>query len=74
MTIGLLLIIIGVIFAVVSGISMALKNNSNRVEFAFGGFIGPIPFGFFTSPRMFWVWLAILVIGLVLWLVGRRLL
>lgn len=73
MFIGIILIFIGLLFLIISGISIALKGNSNRVEFAFGGFIGPIPFGFFTSKRMFWVWLLILAIGIAIWLIARRL-
>jgi len=71
MTIGVTLIIIGVVFLVISGISMALKGKNN-VNVAVGGFIGPIPFGFFTSRQAFWLWLIVVAIGIVFWLIARR--
>ena len=53
---------------------MAIKGNSkDDINIAIGGFIGPIPFGFFTSKKIFWIWLLILVVGIIFWLVARRL-
>ena len=71
MLIGLALIFVGIIFLVVSVISAALSEKG-KVDIAVGGFIGPIPFGFFTSKKMFWLWLCILILGLALWFLAKR--
>jgi len=74
MLIGLGLVVIGIIFLVISGLSMALFGKfKGKVDVAIGGFIGPIPFGFFTSKKAFWLWLCILILGLVLWFLVRKL-
>jgi len=72
MFIGLALIFAGIIFLVVSAMSIALSEKG-KFDIAIGGFIGPIPFGFFTSKRAFWLWLAIVIIGLLFWLLARSL-
>jgi len=51
---------------------VALSGKS-KVDIAIGGFIGPIPFGFFTSKKAFYFWLALLILGLVLWFLARKL-
>jgi len=74
MFIGLALILIGIVFIVISAVSMALSEKSNeKVDVAVGGFIGPIPFGFFTKKKMFWLWLCILILCLVLWFLAKNL-
>ncbi len=73
MLVGLIFIFAGLLFLVISAVSMVIQGkNKGNIEVAVGGFIGPIPFGFFTSKRVFWVWLAIVIIGMVLWLLARR--
>ena len=64
--VGLSLLVIG------SLIGTSGSSNKNKVETAFGGFIGPIPLGFFSSWNAFWVW-AISLMSLVLfWIIARR--
>ncbi len=46
---GIILILAG-FFAVLLGVLLAAR--SENVKFAFGGFIGPVPFGFANDPRM----------------------
>ncbi len=72
MLIGLALIFVGIIFLVVSVISAALSEKG-KVDIAIGGFIGPIPFGFLTSKKAFYFWLALLILGLVLWFLAKNL-
>ena len=62
--IGFLLILVGIIVVIVSAFS-----GKGKVEVAAGGFIGPIPFGFFSSPQMFWIWLILFIVLLVIWFV-----
>ena len=71
--IGMLLILIGILLVIIGSISLALQGKS-KANVAIGGFIGPIPFGFFTSKRAFWLWLLMLAIGIGLWFLVRRVL
>ena len=71
LNIGILFIVIGIIFIITSIIANLGNNN---VEVGVGGFIGPIPFGFFTSKKMFWIWLGLVILGLILWFLSRRVL
>ena len=66
---GLILILVGIIFVIVSAFSGSSTSGKGKVEIAAGGFIGPIPFGFFSSPQMFWIWLAIFAAFLLIWLI-----
>ncbi len=68
---GLMLIFVGMVFIIISLISLVLKGEV-RGEVAVGGFIGPIPFGFFTSKKAFLLWLTIMVVGLALWFLARK--
>jgi len=44
-SLGVITVFIGVVLIVIGGILSATKSK-DKVGFAFGGFIGPIPFGF----------------------------
>jgi len=46
------LIIVGVLFLIISAVGLAIKEKG-KADVAVGGFIGPIPFGFFTSKKAF---------------------
>lgn len=73
--IGLVVVLIGIIIMIIGSISLVLSGgNSGKTNVAVGGFIGPIPFGFFTSKKMFWIWLLMLVIIIVFWFLMRRIL
>lgn len=77
MFVGLLLILIGILIVIIAGVSLALQSaqgGKSKANIAVGGFIGPIPFGFFTSKKMFWVWLLMLVVGITLWILARKIL
>jgi uncharacterized membrane protein len=68
---GITLIIIGFII-ITAGILISLTKEKSKTNFAIGGFIGPIPFGFFSDKKMFFVWLLILTIFLIIWVLFRR--
>ena len=70
LTIGLVLLFLGIIFIIISSFS---GKGGAKVEGGFGGFIGPIPFGFFSSPGMFWIWLVIMLALLLIWFIFFRL-
>ena len=64
--IGVILIIIGIVFIIISTIIMGIKsksvNSENKVNIGVGGFVGPIPFGFFSNKNTFYLWLVVLAI------------
>lgn len=67
--VGALLIFIGVILIFIGGLFPTLKTSENsNIKIAAGGFIGPIPFGFFNDKRMFYVLIGLMIVSLFLWL------
>ncbi len=64
--IGLALIIVGIILITLAPFfGMKQAKQSIKKEIAVGGFIGPIPFGFFSSKQAFFVWLLFLILALI---------
>jgi len=58
--IGVIVIIIGIILVVLSGL------QSKNVKVGFGGFIGPVPFGWANDPQMLkWVIVITAVVAIV---------
>jgi len=74
--IGFSLIFLGIIFLIVASFSAAKEGNEVNTNFqgGFGGFIGPIPFGFFTSKQALWIWIIISVVFVVLWIAIQKVL
>jgi len=65
--IGIALIFVGIFVIIAS------SSKSSNVEWAFGGFIGPIPFGFVKNKKMFYILLAIIaVFFIVTFLLQKR--
>lgn len=60
---GFVFIIIGIVLLIFGAIG---GNSSVKTKIAFGGFIGPIPFGFASEPRMFKFLLSFMIIVLAL--------
>lgn len=69
--IGIGLIFLGIALLVIGSFFGAGKQES-KINTAVGGFVGPIPFGFFTSKKMFWVWILILITFTIFYLVFRK--
>jgi len=69
-SIGILLIFIGTLMLIIGSL-VGVSKGQNKVDAAIGGFIGPIPFGFFTSKRIFWIWIIIFLILLSFFLLRR---
>jgi uncharacterized membrane protein len=67
---GIILIFLGVIFLIISSIFLASQDKRN-IKIGVGGFIGPIPFGFFTSGKIFWAWLSLFVIGMAIFVLTK---
>jgi uncharacterized membrane protein len=61
-TLGFALVFIG-IFLLFIGMVMHATKGAARTEVGFGGFIGPFPFGFATSPTLL---KAIIILSVIL--------
>jgi len=61
--IGIILLFAGIMLIIVGSISSA-KN----VKFGFGGFIGPIPFGFANDPRLLWIVIIVTIVFLIIFI------
>ncbi len=67
--IGFVFVLIGIVLLTLG----ALFSAKGKADVAFGGFIGPVPFGFATDPKLFWVLIALLVLSLIFLRVYRYL-
>ena len=76
--IAIFIIVIGIILLVIASLWLSLnqsKTEKYNVNIAIGGFIGPIPFGFFSSKKAFWMWLAlsiVVAVFLIIWFLLRK--
>ncbi|MBU5536960.1 MAG: DUF131 domain-containing protein [Candidatus Aenigmatarchaeota archaeon] len=68
--IGFIVVLIGIILIIIGGIVSATKKD--KVGFAFGGFIGPIPFGFATRKELLYLIIAISIILAIVFLILAR--
>ncbi|HLC51313.1 MAG TPA: hypothetical protein VJH90_02980 [archaeon] len=63
--VGIVLLITSIVLIFVG----ALTSKSENVKVGFGGFIGPIPFGWANDPRFLWVIIGISIVFFILfWL------
>ncbi len=71
---GFIVMFIGILLIVVGSIGLALfgKVKAKNVDIGIGGFIGPIPFGFFTSKKIFLIWLLFLIFTIIIWFFIRN--
>ena len=58
------LIFLGFVIILIGILVVILSSSSKNVKFAFGGFIGPVPFGFGNDPKL--VWMIVFITLLVL--------
>lgn len=71
-SLGLVIIFVGIILVIVG--SLVSPKSKDKVGFAFGGFIGPIPFGFANRAGLLkFVIAASVIILIVFLLLGRKL-
>ena len=66
MLLGFVLLIIA-IFVIIIG---AIMSGGEKIKFAFGGFIGPLPFGFANDPKMLWVVIVISAVILLFFILS----
>lgn len=70
MLIAIAIIFMGIILLIIASIiTLQQSKQQNKVEVGFGGFIGFFPFGFFTSKKAFWMWVAIVVLAAIFFLI-----
>jgi len=69
-SIGILFILIGFLLVVI-GSFLSANEGKTKVAVAAGGFFGPIPFGFATDKKLFYVLIGLMVFFFVLWLILR---
>ncbi len=65
---GVILILLG--FAIVI-IGSLMQGTSENTKIAFGGFIGPIPFGWANDKRLFYPLIGVLAALAVFWFIMR---
>lgn len=65
---GIILIFLGVFITIIS----SLLSGSDKIEYGFGGFIGPIPFGWASNKRMLYSVMTFSLIVLILFLILSR--
>ena len=66
-SLGILLILIGIII-VFFGVLKGNKEGSSATKIAFGGFIGPIPFGFGNDKNLVWFVTVLSLVIFIIWL------
>lgn len=70
--IGFIVAIIGILLIIVGNILSTIKYK-DKFSFAFGGFIGPIPFGFANRKELLYLIIALSVILIIAFLIlGRK--
>ena len=65
-TIGIVMTILGIMLTMIGAVLTAFRAKGVKTEWAFGGFIGPIPFGFATKS---WLLQLVILISFILLLV-----
>jgi len=71
--IGFLLIFVGIIILFFGSLLSAFKSKETKVEWGFGGFIGPIPFGVASREDILKLIIIISLIFFLLFLILGRL-
>lgn len=61
--IGFVLLFVA-IFLIIIGSILSTKET----KFAFGGFVGPIPFGFANDPRILWIMIGIMIALIIIFI------
>lgn len=64
--IGILLVFIGMIFVIIGSLTQSPKSDT---KVAFGGFIGPIPFGFGNDKTLIITVIIIAAIIFIFWMI-----
>lgn len=65
--IGFVFVLIGIVLLTLG----ALFSNKGKADFAFGGIIGFVPFGFATDPKLFFIMIALLLFVLIVMKAGH---
>jgi len=71
MSIGLILLLIGFIFIIISSFSSSIKGQT-EVKSAGLIFIGPIPIGWASDKKMFYILIGFSLLLIILWFLLRK--
>lgn len=63
---GFVVIIIGIVIVFIGSVLTASKSKNVKVDWGFGGFIGFLPFGYWSSKRMMYFVIASSIILFIL--------
>jgi len=69
--IGILFILFGILLIILGGF-IGISGENSKTNLAIGGFIGPIPFGFFTNKKMFWIFCILFLVSFLFWFLLRN--
>ena len=70
LTFGVFLIFLGIFLITLYSFYSSKENT--RVEFAIGGFIGPIPFGFATQKELLVIIIMLSMVALIIFLLSYK--
>jgi uncharacterized membrane protein len=70
--IGFFIVFVGIVLIIVGSILTATKSKQTKVEWGFGGFIGPIPFGAASREDILKVIMIISLLFFILFLIFGR--
>jgi uncharacterized membrane protein len=70
--IGFLMIFLGILVIFIGIILSASKTKEARVEWGFGGFIGPLPFGFASREEMLKFIIIVSLVFLILFFILQK--
>ncbi len=65
---NLILVGFALLFVAIILIIVGVSSGKTEAKFGFGGFFGPIPFGFANDPRMLWLVILISAVLLLLFI------
>lgn len=65
--IGILIIFIGFV-VVITGLILLTLKSKGKTEYGFGGFIGPIPFGFATRKEFLYLIIGLSIVLIIVFL------
>ena len=68
---AIIFIFIGILMLIISSITSLTEKGKSKTDFAFGGFIGPIPIGFFSSKQAFWLWIVIAAVFIIISILSK---
>lgn len=73
LTIGMILLFVGIAFLILGSFQAMKQGGKAETKVAFGGFIGPFPFGFGNDKQLLYVVMALSAFFLLVWILLQNL-